>query len=58
LDSHLYALWHPHHGRLRIGGTVTESETVRIIGIPSFAPEILRHVNLDDPIKSRHPLLC
>jgi peptide chain release factor 3 len=44
----------PNHGSLRIGDTLTEGEPVRITGIPNFAPEILRRVKLDDPMKSKH----
>jgi peptide chain release factor 3 len=44
----------PNHGTLRIGDTLTEGEEIRITGIPSFAPEILRRVRLDDPLKSKH----
>ena len=44
----------PNHGTLRIGDTLTEGEEIRITGIPSFAPEILRRVRLDDPMKSKH----
>ncbi len=44
----------PNHGSLRIGDTLTEGEAIRIAGIPSFAPEILRRVKLDDPMKSKH----
>jgi peptide chain release factor 3 len=44
----------PNHGTLRIGDTLTEGEELRITGIPSFAPEILRRVRLDDPMKSKH----
>jgi peptide chain release factor 3 len=44
----------PNHGTLRIGDTLTEGEDIRITGIPSFAPEILRRVRLDDPMKSKH----
>jgi peptide chain release factor 3 len=39
---------------LRIGDTLTEGEGIRITGIPSFAPEILRRVRLEDPMKSKH----
>src|SRR5437660_9053908 len=38
----------PNHGSLRIGDTLTESEALRITGIPSFAPEILRRVIHED----------
>jgi peptide chain release factor 3 len=44
----------PNHGTLRIGDTLTEGEAIRITGIPNFAPEILRRVRLDDPMKSKH----
>ena len=44
----------PNHGTLRIGDTLTEGEDLRITGIPSFAPEILRRVHLEDPMKSKH----
>ena len=30
----------PNHGSLRIGDTLTESEALRITGLPSFAPGI------------------
>ncbi len=44
----------PNHGTLRIGDTLTEGEDIRITGIPNFAPEILRRVRLEDPMKSKH----
>jgi peptide chain release factor 3 len=44
----------PNHGSLRIGDTLTEGEALRIVGIPNFAPEILRRVRIDDPMKSKH----
>src|SRR5271167_247797 len=43
-----------NHGSLRIGDTLTEGAEIRVSGIPSFAPEILRRVHLDDPMKSKH----
>jgi peptide chain release factor 3 len=43
----------PNHGTLRVGDTLTEGETLRFTGIPNFAPEILRRVRLDDPIKAK-----
>jgi len=43
----------PNHGVLRVGDTLTEGETVKITGIPNFAPEILRRVRLEDPMKSK-----
>jgi peptide chain release factor 3 len=44
----------PNHGSLRIGDTLTEGEALSVSGIPSFAPEILRRVRVDDPLKSKH----
>jgi peptide chain release factor 3 len=38
---------------LRIGDTLTEGEDLAFLGIPSFAPEILRRVRLDDAIKAK-----
>jgi peptide chain release factor 3 len=43
----------PNHGTLRVGDTLTEGEMLRFTGIPSFAPEILRRVRLDDPLKAK-----
>ena len=44
----------PNHGQLRIGDTLTEGETLRVIGIPSFAPELLQTVRAGDPMKAKH----
>ena len=44
----------PNHGQLRIGDTLTEGEALRVTGIPSFAPELLRSVRALDPLKSKH----
>jgi peptide chain release factor 3 len=44
----------PNHGILRVGDTLTESADVRVTGLPSFAPEILRRVRIEDPMKSKH----
>jgi len=44
----------PNHGSLRIGDTLTEGEMLRFTGVPSFAPEVLRKVNLDDPMRLKH----
>ena len=43
----------PNHGGLRIGDTLTEGETLRFLGVPAFAPEILRRVRLDDAMKAK-----
>ncbi len=44
----------PNHGNLRIGDTLTEGEDLHVTGIPSFAPEHLQRVRLDDPLKAKH----
>ena len=44
----------PNHGTLRIGDALTEGEDLRFTGIPSFAPEILRRVRIEDPMKPKH----
>ena len=43
----------PNHGQLRIGDTLSESEELNFLGIPTFAPEVLRRVRLDDPMKAK-----
>ena len=43
----------PNHGTLRIGDTLTEGEDIVFRGVPSFAPEILRRVRLDDAMKAK-----
>ena len=44
----------PNHGTLRIGDTLTEGADIRVTGMPSFAPEILRRVRIEDPMRSKH----
>ncbi|KQT85528.1 peptide chain release factor 3 [Aurantimonas sp. Leaf443] len=41
----------PNHGTLRVGDTLTEGERFRFTGLPSFAPEVLRRVRLEDSMK-------
>ncbi len=43
----------PNHGTLRIGDTLTEGEDLNFVGVPNFAPEILRRVRLGDPMKAK-----
>jgi len=43
----------PNHGTLRIGDTLTEGEEISFLGVPNFAPEILRRVKLGDPMKAK-----
>lgn len=44
----------PNHGQLRIGDALTEGESIRISGIPSFAPELLQSARAGDPMKAKH----
>ncbi|NCP24118.1 MAG: peptide chain release factor 3 [Erythrobacter sp.] len=43
----------PNHGTLRVGDTLSETNKVRFTGLPNFAPEILRRVQLKDPTKTK-----
>ena len=43
----------PNHGALRVGDTLAEKPGVRFTGLPNFAPEILRRVQLKDPTKTK-----
>ena len=43
----------PNHGTMRIGDTLTEGEDINFVGVPSFAPEILRRVRLPDAMKAK-----
>ena len=44
----------PNHGGLRIGDTLTEGEILQVVGIPSFAPEMMQRARADDPMKAKH----
>ena len=43
----------PITARLRIGDTLTEGEDITFVGVPSFAPEIVRRVRLTDAMKAK-----
>ena len=43
----------PNHGALGVGDTLSEKDGLRYSGLPDFAPEIIRRVRLDDPMKSK-----
>ncbi|MEO6041815.1 MAG: peptide chain release factor 3 [Croceibacterium sp.] len=43
----------PNHGTLRVGDSLSERNEVRFTGLPNFAPEILRRVQLRDPTKTK-----
>jgi len=44
----------PNHGNLRIGDSLSEGESLRFTGIPSFAPELLQAVRPEDPLRAKH----
>lgn len=43
----------PNHGVLQLGDTLTEGETLQYTGLPFFAPEMIRMVEVADPLKSK-----
>jgi peptide chain release factor 3 len=43
----------PNHGAIAIGDTLTEGEEINFVGVPNFAPEILRRVRLPDAMKAK-----
>jgi peptide chain release factor 3 len=43
-----------NHGKLGIGDTLTEGESLAFTGVPSFAPELLERVRATDPLRAKH----
>ncbi|WP_029148585.1 peptide chain release factor 3 [Methylophilus sp. 5] len=43
----------PNHGTIKLGDTFTESEALKFIGIPSFAPEFFRRARIKNPMKMK-----
>jgi len=43
----------PNHGTIQIGDAFTEGERLKFNGIPNFAPELFRRVNLRDPLRAK-----
>jgi peptide chain release factor 3 len=43
----------PNHGVLQLGDTLTEGETLQFTGLPFFAPEMFRSVEVADPLRSK-----
>ncbi len=42
-----------NYGTIQIGDTFTQGEALKYIGIPYFAPELFRRVQLKDPLKMK-----
>jgi peptide chain release factor 3 len=43
----------PNHGTLQLGDTLTEGEILQFTGLPFFAPEMFRAVEVADPLRSK-----
>jgi peptide chain release factor 3 len=43
----------PNHGQLQLGDTLTEGEMLQFTGLPFFAPELFRTVELADPMRAK-----
>ncbi|MEO7152637.1 MAG: peptide chain release factor 3 [Burkholderiaceae bacterium] len=43
----------PNHGVLQLGDTLTEGESLQYTGLPFFAPEMFRSVEVADPLRSK-----
>jgi len=43
----------PNHGVLQLGDTLTEGESLQFTGLPFFAPEMFRMVEVADPLRTK-----
>jgi peptide chain release factor 3 len=43
----------PNHGVLQLGDTLSEGEQLQFTGLPFFAPEMFRSVEVADPLKTK-----
>jgi peptide chain release factor 3 len=43
----------PNHGVLQLGDTLTEGEALQYTGLPFFAPEMFRSVEVADPLRTK-----
>src|SRR5699024_3657594 len=43
----------PNHGILQLGDVLTEGESLHFTGLPFFAPELFRTVEVADPLRSK-----
>ncbi|HLR77561.1 MAG TPA: peptide chain release factor 3 [Burkholderiaceae bacterium] len=56
LDHKAYAgdiIGIPNHGLLQLGDVLTEGETLHFTGLPFFAPELFRGVEVKDPLRTK-----
>src|SRR5690554_1356842 len=56
LDDKAYAgdiLGIPNHGILQLGDVLTEGESLNFTGLPFFAPELFRGVEVKDPLRTK-----
>lgn len=44
----------PNHGTIRIGDSLSASETLRFTGIPNFAPEHFKKAHLKNALRAKH----
>ena len=42
-----------NHGTIQVGDTFTQGEKLNFTGIPYFAPELFKRVQLNDPLKQK-----
>ncbi|WP_165857077.1 peptide chain release factor 3 [Marinobacter sp. JSM 1782161] len=42
-----------NHGTIQLGDTFTAGENMKFTGIPNFAPELFRRIQLKDPLKAK-----
>jgi peptide chain release factor 3 len=43
----------PNHGTLQLGDTLTEGEALQFTGLPFFAPEMFKAVEVADPLRTK-----
>jgi peptide chain release factor 3 len=43
----------PNHGVLQLGDTLTEGESLQFTGLPFFAPEMIRQIEVADPMRTK-----
>lgn len=43
----------PNHGNIKIGDSFSEGEILKFTGIPSFAPEVFKRIQIKNPLKMK-----